>query len=173
MNENGKRRQETNKTVNCASESVKTVVNKSSLKFYQNYLRKFPRSKLIKRWLSAKKTKDSANQKLNEHDMLQANQANLKCSTSYASNVKQVININSSFHERYHKLQKLSLHHILSKGNWIWRKKYYWDCEKTLMASFFPLASFVAQTMNGNAILMMLSEHKFLVETRRKFTNIN
>lgn len=120
MNENGKRRQESNKTVNCASESVKTIVNKSSLKFYQNYLRKFPRSKILKRWLCAKKNKDSANQKLNEHDMLQANQANLKCSTSYASNVKQVININSSFHERYHKLQKLSLHHILSKGNWIW-----------------------------------------------------
>lgn len=115
MNENEKTSQETNKTVNCASESVKTVVNRSS-KSYENYSRKFPRSRILKQWLFAKKTKNSANQKLNEHDMLQANQANLKCSTSYA-NVKQVININSSFHERYHKLQKLSLHHILSKGN--------------------------------------------------------
>lgn len=113
MNENGKTSQETNKTVNCESESVKTVDNKS----YENYLRKFPRTRILKQWLNAKKTKDSANQKLNEHDMLQANQANLKCSTGYANNVKQVININSSFHERYHKLQKLSLHHILSKGN--------------------------------------------------------
>lgn len=117
MNENGKTSQETNKTVNSESESVKTVDNKSSQKSYENYPTKFPRTRILKQWLNDKKTKDSANQKLNEHDMLQANQANLKCSTSYANNVKQVININSSFHERYHKLQKLSLHHILSKGN--------------------------------------------------------
>lgn len=117
MNENEKTSQETNKTVNCESESVKTIVNKTSSKLYENYIRKFPRSRILKQWLNAKKIKNSVNQKLNEHDMLQANQANLKCSTSYANNVKQVININSSFHERYHKLQKLSLHHILSKGN--------------------------------------------------------
>lgn len=117
MNENEKTSQENNKTVNCESEATKTIVNKASLKLYENYIRKFPRSRILKQWLSAKKIKNSANQKLNEHDMLQANQANLKCSTSYANNGKQVININSNFHERYHKLQKLSLHHILSKGN--------------------------------------------------------
>lgn len=61
--------------------------------------------------------KTSAHNKQNEHDMLQANQANLKCSSNYANNIKQVISINSSLHERYHKLQKISLHHILTKGN--------------------------------------------------------
>lgn len=62
---------------------------------------------------------NSVYKKLNEHeyDMLHANQANLKCSAStYAKNIKQVININSTINERYHKLHTISLHHILTKG---------------------------------------------------------
>lgn len=64
--------------------------------------------------LYAKQINNSANKRQNEHDMLQANQANLKA--SYANSIKQVININSTLQERYQKLQKLSLHHILAKG---------------------------------------------------------
>lgn len=65
----------------------------------------------------AKEIKNSEDKILNEHDM-QASQANqLKCSYSYVNNIKQVININSSIHDRYQKLQKISLHRILNKGD--------------------------------------------------------
>lgn len=107
MIESEKRLEEIIKKVNCEKsfEQRDIIVDKSSAlcSFTQN----FPKSENLK---------TSANNKLNEHDMLQqANQANLKCS-SYANNIKQVISINSSLHERYHKLQKISLHHILTKG---------------------------------------------------------
>lgn len=106
MIENGIRIEEIIKKVNC--EQLQTI-NNLSIKPSElcSILQQFPKANSLK---------NSAQNKLNEHDdMLQANQANLKCS-SYANNIKQVISINSSFHERYHKLQKLSLHHILTKG---------------------------------------------------------
>ncbi|CRK99992.1 CLUMA_CG013283, isoform A [Clunio marinus] len=80
------------------------------------FLRKFSKSKSIKHLLTTKNIKNSDNKKQNEHDMLQANQANLKGSSSYANNIKQVISLNSTIHERYQKLQKISLHHIFNKG---------------------------------------------------------
>lgn len=61
--------------------------------------------------------KNSDFTKQNDHDMLQASQADLKRSNNYTNNIKQVINLNSSIQERYQKLQNISLHHILNKGN--------------------------------------------------------
>lgn len=117
MNETEKRIEEVIKKVNCGkTEDSKTIINKASSVYA--LLQKYPKSKNIKQLFNVKKVKNSAHKKLNEHDMLQANQANLRCSTSYANNIKQVININSTIHERYQKLQKISLHHILSKGNY-------------------------------------------------------
>lgn len=107
MIENGKRIEGIIKKVNY--EQIQTI-NNLSIKpsGLCSILHQVPKSESLK---------NSAHKKLNEHDdMLQANQANLKCSSSYTNNIKQVISINSSFHERYHKLQKLSLHHILTKG---------------------------------------------------------
>lgn len=107
MIESEKRLEEIIKKVNCEI-SVKQkniIVEKPSV--LCSLLRNLPNSENFK---------TSAHNKLNEHDMLQANQANLKCSSSYANNIKQVISINSSLHERYQKLQKISLHHILAKG---------------------------------------------------------
>lgn len=103
------------KKVNCenSSEVLKTLADKGEL---LSLISRLPSSEKLKAWSDEIKNSER-NKKQNEHDMLQANQANLKCSTSYPSNIKQVINLNSTLHERYHKLQKLSLHHILSKGN--------------------------------------------------------
>lgn len=103
------------KKVNCenSSEVLKTLADKGEL---LTLISRLPSSEKLKAW-SDEIQNSERNKKQNEHDMLQANQANLKCSTSYSSNIKQVINLNSTLHERYHKLQKLSLHHILSKGN--------------------------------------------------------
>lgn len=95
------------------SESLKTIVNNPSGLY--SLLGSLSKAETLKHW--SNEIQNSAHKKLNEHDMLQANQANLKCSSSYANNIKQVININSTIHERYHKLQKISLHHILTKGN--------------------------------------------------------
>lgn len=108
MIESEKRLEEIIKKVNCeiSFEQKSLIVDKSPV--LCSFTRNFPKSENLK---------TSAHNKLNEHDMLQANQANLKCSSSYANNFKQVININSTLHERYHKLQKISLHHILTKGN--------------------------------------------------------
>lgn len=102
------------KKVHCENspEVLKTIVDKTSELY--SLLHKLPNSESLKHW--SDETKNRAHKKQNDHDMLQANQSNLKCSSSYASNIKQVININSTLHERYHKLQKISLHHILSKG---------------------------------------------------------
>ena len=102
-----KRLEEIIKKVNCEKgfEQKNKIVNKLSA--LCTFTRNFPNSANLK---------TTANNKLNEHDMLQANQANLK-SSSYSNNIKQVISINSSLHERYYKLQKISLHHILTKGN--------------------------------------------------------
>lgn len=109
MIESEKRFEETKK-VNCEKslEHLKTIIeNPSGLR---SILKNFPLSEDLK--------KNSSNKKLRHYDMqLQANQANLKCSSSYVNNIKQAISINSSIHERYHKLQKISLHHILSKGS--------------------------------------------------------
>lgn len=114
MIESEKSIEEIIKKVNCesGSEILKTLVNNSS--GLCTLLAQLPHSDNLK--LLSEEIKNNAHKKLNDHDMLQANQANLKCSSSYANNIKQVININSSIHERYHKLQKISLHHILTKG---------------------------------------------------------
>lgn len=115
MIESEKAIEEITKKINSAnsSELLKTIVDKTTGLY--SLLQKLPNSEGLQYW--SDEIQNSAHQKLNEHDMLQANQANLKCSSSYASNIKQVINTNPTLYERYHKLQKISLHHILSKGN--------------------------------------------------------
>lgn len=95
------------------SEDLSKIVKKTKEHF--SLLRKFPKSEKLN-FQRSEGIKNSAQKKLNEHDMLQANQANLKCSPNYASNIKQVIN--STLQVRYQKLQNISLHQILSKGNY-------------------------------------------------------
>lgn len=101
------------KKVNCESYSKNFEVKSADFNTY------FPKPKNISDLVCIRKIKTSAHKQQNEDDMLQANQANLKCSTGYANNLKQVININSSIHERYRKLQKISLHHLLNKGEYM------------------------------------------------------
>lgn len=93
-------------------------VNCESLKSYAvPYQRDFYEAEPVEHLFQVHSFKNSASTKQNEHDMLQASQADLKRSSNYTNNIKQVINLNSSIQERYHKLQSLSLHHILNKGN--------------------------------------------------------
>lgn len=63
------------KKVNCQSRSNANVVKPHDV---YKFLRKFSKSKNIRQLLYARRIKNSAHKKLNDHDMLQANQANLK-----------------------------------------------------------------------------------------------
>jgi hypothetical protein len=121
MNESEKGFEEVNKKVDRENLSKTFAFRPSGIESHQN-------AKNFKRWVCDRNIKNSDPRK-HEHDMLQANQAHLK--SSYADNIKQVISINSTIHERYQKLQKISLQHILSKGNYLW-----------LYASVFPLLYF-------------------------------
>lgn len=110
MNETDKGLKEVIKKENFEATSRNSKASsKASFEVYK-FLSKFRKSNSIKHWYKTHK-------KQNDHDMLQANQASLKCSTSYVNNFKQVININSTIRERYQSLHKLSIHHILTKGN--------------------------------------------------------
>lgn len=115
MNETEKRIEKIIEKANSENDPTNLAVKSSKLR---TFFRSLSKPKNIKHWVYIRKIKNCSEKKLNEHDMLQANQANLKCSNGYTNNLKQVININSSIHERYRKLQKLSLQHILNKGKY-------------------------------------------------------